>query len=156
MIIDPDDPVFFNPPFMPDAIDGFCRKTGQMIPDGAGQHVNTILRSLALAHRYVLEQLVEVSPRPVNRIHIIGGGAQNDLLCRYTADATGLPVYAGPIEATATGNILMQAVAKGQISSPETIRKTVRLSFPIRVYDPENGSRWDDLYHRFKAMKHTV
>ena len=151
-LVNPDWPEFLNPPDMPQAIKRFCRKSKQTAPKSPAQMTRCILESLALQYRLVLEQLRELSPRPINTIHIIGGGARNRLLCQFTADATGLPVLAGPVEATAIGNIMMQALALGYVKSLAEIREVVRNSFkPVR-YEPYHDSKWDEAYARFKRI----
>ena len=151
-LVNPDWPEFLNPPDMPEAIKRFCRKTRQTAPKSPAQMTRCILESLALQYRLVLGQLRELSPRPINTIHIIGGGVRNGLLCQFTADATGLPVLAGPVEATAIGNIMMQALALGYVKSLPEIREVVRNSFqPVR-YVPRQKSQWDEAYERFKRI----
>ena len=147
--IDPDEEVFLNPPDMPGEIREFCRKTGQSAPQDQASIIRTILESLALKYNMVLRQLEEISWRKVDRLHIIGGGVQNCLLCQFTANAAAIPVVAGPVEATATGNILLQALALGDISSLEEGRKIVRASFPLVTYEPEDTNLWEEAYQRF-------
>jgi rhamnulokinase len=108
--------------------------------------------SLAMKYRITIEQLEKLSGRHIEQLHLIGGGVQNRLLCQFTANATGIPVVAGPGEATAVGNILMQVIARGDISSLADGREIVRRSFPIITYQPEDTSRWEELYHRFQTM----
>lgn len=148
-VIDPDWPGFLNPPDMPVAIGRYCCKTGQQVPASHGAFVRIALEGLALKYRMVLEQLEGLTSRSINRIHVIGGGARNKLLCRLTADATGLPVFAGPVEATAAGNIMVQALATGEVSGLAEIREIVRTSFELKRYEPEDTSRWDGVYERF-------
>jgi len=95
----------------------------------------------------------EISAIGIDKIYIIGGGSQNPLLCQFTADATGLPVYAGPAEATAIGNILVQAMAFGRVSSLEQLREVVRRSFSLNLYQPRHTSDWDEKYIRYAKMK---
>lgn len=152
-IIDPDHPEFSHPTDMPQAIKEFCRKTNQPVPEDIVQIVRTILESLSLAYRYTLEKLREISDKDIQRIHIVGGGAQNNLLCQFTADATGLPVQAGPVEATAIGNILVQAMASGRVSSLEELRGIIRRSFALKWYEPQRISDWDKAYERFIKLK---
>lgn len=116
-LIDPDDPRFLNPPDMPAAIAGFCRETGQPVPETPGQFVRCGLESLALKYRVVLDRLAAVTGVPIEVIHVVGGGSRNRLLNQFTADATGLPVMAGLVEATALGNVLIQARAAGASST---------------------------------------
>jgi rhamnulokinase len=152
-IIDPDRPEFLNPGSMPLEIAKFCAVTGQPVPQDISQFVRVILASLAVAYRYTLEQLEEISGRDIKQIHIIGGGSQNSLLCQFTADATGLPVCAGPAEATAIGNILVQAMAFSKISSLDELRKVVKRSFVMNTYEPQRTSYWDEAYQRFLKLK---
>jgi rhamnulokinase len=151
-LIDPDDADFLSPPDMPEAIRGFCRRSGQPEPNGPGEFVRCILVSLALKYRLVLDQLRRIYSHPMSRIHVIGGGARNELLCQLTADATGLPVVAGPAEATAIGNLLVQAMALGHVGSHEELREIVRASFPVGHYEPRPAAKWNSLYQRFREL----
>jgi rhamnulokinase len=110
------------------------------------------LESLALAYRCVLDDLRRVSPEPIERIHVIGGGSRHPTLCRFTACATGLPVVAGPVEATALGNILGQALALGRIHSPDDIRAIVAEGADLTVYEPGDAPAWDAAYARFREI----
>jgi rhamnulokinase len=150
--VDPDDPVFLNPPDMPAAIRNHCAASGQPVPETQAEIVRCILESLALKYRSVLDELREVSGRPIRRIHIVGGGSRNETLCRFAADATGLPVMAGPVEATAAGNILGQAVALGHLRSPQEIRETIASSFDLLVFEPKPDESWERAYTRFRAL----
>ncbi len=136
-LIDPDDHTFLNPKSMTEALVAFFQKTDQAIPESLGAFVRCLLTSLALRYRAVLKELGRVSGREINRLHVVGGGAKNPLLCQLTANAIGLPVIAGPVEATAIGNLLVQARARGEVSSLEELRGIVRTSFPPTIYDPE-------------------
>lgn len=147
--IDPDYMGFYNPEDMPSAINDFCQFTSQPAPESIGEYVLTILEGLALKYRYVMDQLVEVTGRKINRIHIIGGGTQNKLLCQFTANATGLEVIAGPAEGTAAGNLLMQAFSLGYLKSLEEIRMVVNNSFSFNTYYPVNTGQWEQAYARF-------
>ncbi len=148
----PDAPIFLNPPNMPEAITGFCRATGQAPPESAPEVARMILESLALRYRTVCEELQQVYPFPINRLHIIGGGARNELLCQFTADATGRPVIAGPAEATAIGNTLVQAMAMGAVRSVDEMRRVVSASFPAVHYEPTGSASWDRAYDRFLEL----
>jgi rhamnulokinase len=150
--IDPDHEGFFNPGDMPAAIDEFCRLSSQKNPQNEGEYARAILESLALKYRHVLEQLSEVSGKKINTIHIIGGGTRNELLCQFTANATGKNVITGPAEGTAAGNILMQAVAYGQVSSLEEIRLIVKNSFDLKYYYPQETGKWDIAYREFQKI----
>jgi len=152
-LVDPDDPAFLNPPDMPEAIEDHCRRTGQKPPATKGSVVRSLLESLALKYRRVIAELGEIVGHPVERIHVIGGGSRNALLCQLTADATGLPVVAGPAEATAAGNILVQAMAMGRVGSPAEIRSIIRRSFELRTYSPGgSGTAWDEAGSRFRQV----
>jgi rhamnulokinase len=150
-LIDPDAREFLNPGDMPAAIAEFCKKTGQPIPENHGEVIRTIFESLAFKYRYTLEAIRSVSTIAIEKIHIIGGGANNELLCQYAANATNLTVYAGPTEATAIGNIMMQAKALGAVESLDAIRKMVSESFATTVFNPEDASKWQLHYQRFKS-----
>jgi rhamnulokinase len=150
--VDPDSPAFLNPPDMPAAIRDFCGATGQFVPDTRALVVRCILDSLALKYRAVLDELGEVTGRAIRRIHIIGGGSRNETLCRFAAEATGLPVMAGPVEATAAGNILGQALALGHLRSPEEIRETIAATFELRTFEPRSEEGWERAYARFRAL----
>jgi len=151
-LIDPDSPAFLNPPDMPEAIASFCRRTGQAPPETMAAHARCILESLALKCRHVLEQLERIRKRRFQTIHIIGGGSQNTLLCQLTADAAGLPVIAGPAEATSAGNILVQAMAAGCVRNLEEVRRITRRSFVFDVYESRPSTAWDEAYRRFKLL----
>lgn len=151
-LIDPDDPAFLNPPDMPEAIRDYCRRTGQAPPASEAGLVRSILESLALKYRLVVDQMEEVIGRPVDRIHIIGGGSRNRLLCRFTAEATGRPVSAGPAEATAVGNILVQAMALKAVGSHEEMRAVVRGSFEPEEYPAGRDKSWRDAFDRFRTI----
>jgi len=138
---------------MPARIQAACRETGQPVPETKGELVRCALDSLALKYRQVTAQLGLVLGRPIERIHVIGGGSRNEVLCQLTADATGLPVVAGPAEAAAIGNILVQAMALGRLDSPAAIREVVRRSFAPRSYRPlGNASDWEAAARRFKEL----
>src|SRR5206468_1511995 len=142
-IIDPDDEQFLRPADMPAAIRAACRESGQPEPAGRAAMIRCILESLALKYRWVIDRLEEVSGRQIRAIHIVGGGSRNDLLCRLTADATARPVYAGPAEATAMGNTLVQAMALGHLASVDDLRAVARRSAQPTVYEPRPDPRWE-------------
>ena len=148
-LVDPDDPAFLNPPDMPEALAAYWRKTRQEPPASRAAIVRSLLESLALKYRLVIDELGRIIERPIRKIHVIGGGSRNGLLCQLTADATGLPVVAGPAEATAIGNILVQAMALGRLSSPAGIRAIIRDSFELRTYEPAGTAAWDRAKARF-------
>lgn len=151
-IVDPDDKTFLNPPDMPAAIVGFCRRTGQPLPEYKGEFVRCILESLALKYRFIIERINAMRPESVEVLHIVGGGSRNELLNQFTADATGLPVIAGPVEATAVGNIMVQAIAKKVLSGIEEGRKMVARSFPLKDFHPADQDKWSRIYDRIKGM----
>ena len=136
--INPDDPRFRNPSQMLDEIAAFCRETGQPVPLKPGEFTRVILESLALAHAESLRRLEALARRPMDVLHIVGRGAQNELLNQLIADATGLPVLAGPDDAAAIGNILIQALALWQLRCPGHLRSIVASSFPTRILKPSH------------------
>lgn len=148
-LIRPDDPRFLAPPDMPAAIRDFCRETGQTPPENPGAMMRCALESLALEYRRVAEALDALAGRRLPVIHIIGGGSQNRLLNQFTADATGRLVIAGPVEATAIGNILVQALALGELRSLEEGRALVRASFPMETFAPRADAAWEEAYARY-------
>jgi rhamnulokinase len=143
-VIDPDHPSLLAPLDMPAAIRALCLETGQVPPEGVGATVRCCLDSLALKYRDVLATLEKLSGQKIETLHIVGGGSQNRLLNQLAADATGRTVIAGPVEATAIGNVLLQARALGLISSIDELRAIVRASFPLETYtpDPEMTARF--------------
>jgi rhamnulokinase len=151
-ILDPDNSIFFDPDSMTGVIARFCRRTGQREPESQGEFARVILESLALAYRYTLEILQEISGRQIGVINIIGGGSLNSLLNQFTADCTGLEVRAGPVEATAIGNLLAQAIAMGEIEDLQELRKIVRDSFPQQIYLPSRNPAWDMSYDMFRKL----
>lgn len=150
--IDPDDPVFFSPGDMGARIVEFCRKSGQAVPDSKGAILRCALESLALKYRWTIERVEALTGQAVDVVHLVGGGTQNKLLNQFTANATGRRVVAGPGEATATGNILIQMLAMGQISSLSQGREIVRASFPVESYEPQERETWGEAYQRFVKL----
>ena len=148
--IDPDHDMFLHPEDMPQAIDQFCQTTHQHTPDTHGDMIRMILESLAFKYRTTLEILNKLRGKPIQVLHIVGGGAKNHLLCQFTANACGIPIIAGPVEATAIGNILVQATAVGELASIEQAREVVRNSFEVRTYEPKDSDIWDEMYSRFR------
>ena len=151
-LIDPDDEVFLPPGDMPSRIVDYSKRTGQTRPSDVGGILRCVLESLALKYRWVLEKLEAVRGQEIDVIHIVGGGAQNQTLCQFTADATETTVIAGPTEATAVGNIAVQAIASGLIGSISEARETVRRSFNVITYEPQNPVGWDEAYERFMKI----
>jgi rhamnulokinase len=153
-VIEPDDAAFTAPRSMPKAIEDYCGKTGQQTPATGGEFVRTCLESLALKYRWTLEKLEELRGERLEVLHIVGGGTQNKLLSQLTADAIGRPVVAGPVEATAAGNILTQAMARGELNGLDQVRAVVRDSFTVETYEPrsELAAQWDDCYEKFLGL----
>jgi rhamnulokinase len=153
-LVDPDDASFGNPADMPLALQQFCRATGQPAPDTKGGLVRCALESLALRYSAVLESLEEIGGRQVEAIHIVGGGSQNAMLNQFTADACNRKVIAGPVEATALGNVLIQARAAGELGSLAELREVVRKSCAVRAFEPrrEQAGRWEEARGRFAAL----
>lgn len=141
-VIDPDDPRLIAPSNMPAKLVALCREAGQPIPATHGAIVRCALESLALKYREVLGKLERLGGGRIEQIHIVGGGSQNELLCQMTADACERPVLAGPMEATAIGNVLMQAIAAGEVADVEAAREVVRRSFDPVAYRPRSGGAW--------------
>ena len=149
IVIDPNDPSFAAPDDMPKRIRDYCARTGQTRPETPGEVVRCALEGIALGHRRAISQLGTVLGSEPPEIHVVGGGARNRLLCQWTADATGLPVLAGPADATEIGNLLVQALALGELASVGEAREIVRASFAPTLYEPSNRDRWDEAYARF-------
>ncbi len=147
-VIDPDSDDFLKPGDMPARIRAYCERTGQPVPESVGEVVRTALEGVALKYRWFLERLESLLGRRLETIHIVGGGTQNKLLSQLTADATQRRVITGPIEATAIGNLLVQAVALGEIASIEEAREVVRRSFDVLTFEPnpKTSTAWDDIY----------
>lgn len=151
-VIDPDHKPFLSPGQMPAKIAAFCQRTGQSAPASTGEVVRTCLESLALTYRKTIEGLEDVLGRKIGVIHIVGGGTQNELLNQMTADACNRPVVAGPVEATAIGNMLVTAIALGDIRNLEEGRDIVKQSFDVKRYDPKDTRSWDDAYVRYRNV----
>jgi rhamnulokinase len=140
-LVDPGDQAFLPPGDMPARIAAHCERTGQQPPRGRAETVRCILESLALGHRAAIRDAARLSGRPVEIVHVVGGGAHNALLCQLTADACGLPVVAGPVEATAIGNALVQARAHGFTGD---LRELVRRTQELTMYRPRgDDAAWD-------------
>ena len=151
-VIDPDAELFLAPGDMPARIRDYCQQHGQPPPGDEGTLIRVVLESLALRYRNVLESVEEILGRRMECIHVVGGGIQNELLCQFTATATQRPVIAGPLEATAIGNLMVQALGKGDVSSVEEARQVVGNSFQPKTYDPGDPSGWDQAYARFQKL----
>ena len=149
-LVDPDHTGFFQPDDMVAAITGYCAQTGQPVPDSDAAFARAILESLAFKYRLVLESLEEVAGVQFDEIRIVGGGSRNRLLNQFTADATGCTVLAGPIEATALGNVAMQMVGSGAVASLDDARRIIERSFPTERYEPRDTDLWNSHYRRFQ------
>ncbi|MEM6530766.1 MAG: FGGY-family carbohydrate kinase, partial [Chloroflexota bacterium] len=151
-LMNPDNPVFFSPGDMPARIQEVCKQTGEPVPQTRPEIIRCVMESLALKYDHVLRQQMAASSRAVDVIHIVGGGAKNKLLCQMTANATGIPVEAGPIEATAIGNGLVQLIATGEIADVHEARAVVRRSYPIKRFMPEDTAQWSAARERFARL----
>ena len=150
-VIDPDQ--FLDPGHMPERIAAYCRRTGQPVPERPGQFVRVCLESLALRYRQVLESLEALVAFHIEVIHIVGGGSRNGLLNRFVAEATARTVIAGPNEATAAGNILVQAMGAGEIDGLPQLRQVVHDSFDLETIDAPRDPAWDRAYDRFLRLR---
>lgn len=151
-LIAPDDPVFANPADMEEAIKSYCLTHKQPAIETRGQIVRCIFESLALRYRQVLENLQHLSPNPIETLHVIGGGSRNELLNQWTANAIGIPVIAGPSEATAIGNIMLQALAAGKATDFPQMRCFIAQSIPLKTYQPKDKEAWNAAYLQFKNV----
>jgi rhamnulokinase len=155
-LISPADPRFLAPGEMPTRIADYCVQTGQMPPDGIGETIRCALESLALQYRKTLRELERLTGNKIKQLHIVGGGSQNRLLNQFTANATGLPVLAGPTEATAIGNVLVQAITMGELRSLREARQLVRKSFQIETFEPQDRDAWESATERFVRLETNV
>jgi rhamnulokinase len=151
-LIDPDHVMFMAPADMPGAIREACRKTEQPVPESPGEVIRCALDSLALRYRCVLSWLEEMVDRKIETVHVVGGGVRNQMLCQMTADACDRLVVAGPVEATAIGNVMMQAVSSRDVSNIAEAREVIRNSFEVTRYEPQDPRQWDEPYHRFQEI----
>jgi rhamnulokinase len=138
---------------MAERISDYARTTGQAVPSSDGALVRACLESLALAYREVLESLQVLTGETIRTLHILGGGGQNRLLNQMAADATGCVVVAGPVEATAVGNLLVQASALGRLKGLDGIRTVVRESFPLETFQPKDRGPWQEAWKRFQGLR---
>lgn len=151
-LINPDDDRFYSPQDMVLKIGQFCSETNQPVPQTVGQIVRCILESLALRYRQALEQAEHLIGSQFTGLHMVGGGIQNELLCKFTASAIGRVVWAGPIEASAIGNIMMQYIATGVCKNLLEARQLVASSFPIKSYQPQKVEEWSQAYWTFNQL----
>ncbi|MBV9229490.1 MAG: rhamnulokinase [Chloroflexi bacterium] len=149
--IDPDHPMFVNPLHMPRQVQQYCRETKQQVPETEGELLRCIVQSLACKYRLVLEQIEQLTQKHFPGLHMVGGGIQNTVLCQYTANALARPVWAGPQESTAIGNLLVQYTALSHIEDIQQARRIVRNSFPIKTYVPQEMETWERAFEQFCA-----
>ena len=150
--INPDDPMFANPPSMLGAIREYCQKTGQPIPETDAQIARLIMESLALRYRTVFNWLKELASFPLDVLHIIGGGCQNALLAQWTSNSIGCPALCGPVEATAIGNIMMQFKAIGKVKDITEMRALIAKAIELKRYEPQDTAAWLKAYDRYTAL----
>lgn len=153
-LIDPSSPEFLAPKDMLAQIAQYCTRTGQPSPQTVGQFVRCILESLALLYRRTLADIERIVGYKIHRLHIVGGGSNNDCLNQFAANALQIPVFPGPAEATAAGNVIMQAIALGHLPSLSAGRQLIRDSFNLREFQPqpEHAAVWDRAFARFSAF----
>jgi rhamnulokinase len=151
-LINPNSPRLARPEQMPRKIQELCDAQGEPVPETPGQITRCILESLALTYRISFELLMELTGRKLTRLHIVGGGSQSKLLNQAAADAIGCTVIAGPVEATAIGNLLVQAIAMKDIPSLAALRGIVRDSFPVTTYTPHDRAAWNAAFERFHKL----
>lgn len=147
--IDPDDKGFYNPSNMEEAIAEYCKSTNQAVPADRGACLRTVYESLALKYRLVNEQICGACGRRTTVVNIVGGGCKNEMLNQFTADAMNMPVLAGPEEATAVGNLMVQAMGLRLIGSMQDAQPIIKQAFPIKEYQPKENSDWEKAYERF-------
>jgi rhamnulokinase len=147
--INPDDPIFANPPVMQDAIQEYCLKTGQHVPQDYAEICRCIFESLALRYKQVFGYLKEMAPFNINTLHIIGGGSLNEFLDQFTANAVGVEVLAGPQESTALGNIMLQAKAAGDVNDIWEMRQIIAKSIEMKRFVPQDTEKWNEAYKHY-------
>lgn len=150
--IDPDAPEFAVPGNLPARITEYCRRTGQSVPENEGQTVRCIYESLALRYRAVLEGIEKCTGKNYDSLNVVGGGTKDTLLCKMTADACNITVYAGPIEATVMGNVAVQLISGGDIADVVEARRIIANSGQLKCCSPENTAAWDEAYEKFKSV----
>lgn len=149
--INPDDPVFVPAGDVPERIREYCRNSGQRVPESIAQVVRCIDESLALKYHIAMDEICACTGKTYSAIHMVGGGTQSRLLCQLVADVCGIPVYAGPVEATVYGNLAIQLAAAGEVRGLSQIRQVIAASEQITVYEPKDMQRWKEIYQRYKA-----
>jgi len=151
-LVNSDDAAFNNPASMQEAIQGYCKDSGQNIPETKGEFVRCVLESLAVKYYYVMNKLQECTGKKVNKLHVVGGGSQNELLNRYIADALNMEVIIGLTEATAVGNIMQQAIADNEVKNWQEAHQIVKSSFDFKTYYPENIEQWKNNAERVRHL----
>jgi rhamnulokinase len=152
-LVDPDHPAFLSPGDMASRIQSFCEETGQRTPEEPAAVARCVFESLALKYRHAIEQAESLAGRAIRTVNVVGGGSQNSLLCRLTADAARRPVLAGPVEATALGNLMVQAYARGHLASLGEMREAVRRSVEVREYEPQGKEDgWQEAYEKLRGL----
>ena len=147
--IDPDAPEFALPGNLPERIKEYCLKTNQNVPETDGEIVRCIYESLAMKYRFALKQISENTNKSFDALHLLGGGTKDAFLCRMTADSIGFPVVAGPAEATALGNIILQLIALGDLKNADEGRALIKKQEKLLTYNPENTQLWAEAYKNF-------
>jgi len=154
--INPDDVSFLNPPSMVKAIQDYCYKTHQGIPEKKGEIARCILESLAFRYKEVFDDLERILKKKIKVLHIVGGGSQNQLLSQFTADVLGIQVITGPVEATSLGNIVVQAITKGAIKDIKKAREIIESSSDMKTYYPKDTEKWQKMYERYKEITNII
>ncbi|MBN1434803.1 rhamnulokinase [Candidatus Fermentibacterales bacterium] len=151
-LLDTSNPLFFSPRSMTKAIDQFCKRTGQEAPSTPGAYARCALESIALSFARTLDQLGKLGPKRVRRVHMVGGGCRSALLCGMASSAMGVPVTSGPVEATAVGNLLVQAMALGLVPDLASARRLVYSSFDMDHYEPRSDLPWAEARERYDEL----
>ncbi|WP_295695603.1 rhamnulokinase family protein [Lapillicoccus sp.] len=151
-VINPDAPEFLDGRQTPARVQEYCERTGAPVPRTIGEITRCVLDSLALAYRHVVEDLHNITGARAPSVNIVGGGSRNALLSQLTADAVGVPVHCGPVEATALGNAATQLVALGELSGLDDIRRVVAATEPLTTYLPRADDGWDAAYGDFTRL----
>lgn len=152
-MIDPDDELFLHAGDMKTRIRQYCRNTGQPLPETPGEITRCVLESLALKYRYILELTEQVSGQRFNGLHMVGGGIQNRLLCQWTANSIQKPVWAGPAEASAIGNLAVQWMTQGKFADIWEARRVIADSISVEEYEPAESEAWEDAYGQFRRVR---
>ena len=147
--IDPDHDAFASEGDLPQRIKDYCKHTNQNVPETTGAVIRCIYESLAMKYRYAIEQIRENTGKDFDVLHLLGGGTKDSFLCQMTADSLGFDVVAGPTEATAIGNIMLQLIALGEIGSVDEAREIIKKSEKVKIYKPENHSEWEKAYDEY-------